>query len=458
MLNKIIAILLAAEMALASVSYPIYHSSRSSEDTQEWAYAQGLKQRTKYGYPALLGKDRMSHRSIVALTNQNIDAAYYATIGVGQPQQAFQVILDTGSSALWLISNTLSEAENGQFGAGYDPAASTSFKNKSDEFSVTYGSGQAFGYDATDDVQLGTYSLSSSPLAVVDEVTSTLIAAPVSGIMGLAWSSLSQDVGTPFWQQLVQNDQISGENTMSFYLTRMRSNSQAQSLEPGGSFTLGELDNSLYTGDISFHNILGEDWWRVNMSGINVGGNTVFTPSITIGAGVDSGTTLIGGPHDDIAKIWEAVEGAEEGTGNYAGYWFYPCNANPNIEIVIDGTPYAVNPEDLKFNQASTGTCQGAIFALSSGSTTGSNTNLEWVLGDTFMKNYYTVFRHSPAAVGFAQLSDNAIASQTQVGAVPSQTVGEADSFGNSGAQASYTPAFVVPVAITLTAIIALSI
>ncbi|TIB95373.1 carboxypeptidase S [Wallemia mellicola] len=424
-LLSIVTALLTAESALANtLSLPIYQSKRDDSEIDEWAHAQGIKQRAKYGHPLLLDRQsNLSERSIIALTNQNIDAAYYATIGVGQPQQAFQVILDTGSSALWLISQELAQAENGQFGSGYDTSASTSFKNKTDSFSVTYGSGKAYGYDASDDVQLGTYSLSSSPLAVVDQVTSTLIASPVSGIMGLAWSSLSQDVGTPFWQQLVQNNQISAENTMSFYLTRMRSNSQAQSLEPGGTFTLGEIDSSLYTGDISYHDIIGEDWWRVKMTGIKVNGETVFTPTMTIGAGVDSGTTLIGGPHDDIAKIWDAVEGAQEGSGSYAGYWFYPCDANPNIEIEIDGTTYAVNPEDLKFNRASSG----------------SDTSLEWVLGDTFMKNYYTVFRHTPASVGFAQLSDQAVASQTKVGSIPSPTVGEADSFGGSDARPNYT-------------------
>ncbi|TIB61076.1 hypothetical protein E3P78_02908 [Wallemia ichthyophaga] len=458
MLLKII--ILAAEIAVAlasSVSLPIYHSIRNS-DTQEWAYAQGLKQRSKYGHPLLLGRERMSTRSIIALTNQNIDAAYYATIGIGTPQQTFQVILDTGSSALWIIDSALSDAEEGKFGNGYDPETSSTFENRTDGFSVTYGSGQAFGYDATDDVQLGAYKLSSSPLAIVDQVTSSLISAPVSGIMGLAWAKLSQDVGTPFWEQLVQNGQISDDHTMSFYLTRMRSNRQAQSLEPGGVFTLGELDDSLYTGNVSYHSILGEDWWRVKMTAINVDGSTAFSPSITVGAGVDSGTTLIGGPHDDIAKIWEAVEGAQEGTGNYQGYWFYPCTTNPNIEIVIDGTPYAVNPEDLKFNESSDGTCQGAIFALSSGSTQGTDNRLEWVLGDTFMKNYYTVFRYSPPAVGFAELSENAKASQTEAGTVPSQTVGDADSFGESAAPSSYQPAFILPIAITLTTIIALSI
>ena len=447
----------------SSITLPIYSKrySHSKDDLESWAHQQGLHLRKKYNKPLTLNNEHnhhLSERSLIALTNQNIDAAYYATIGIGNPQQTFQVILDTGSSSLWLVSTELSASENA-IGDGYNPSSSSSFKNESDSFSVVYGSGQAYGYDAKDDVQLGTFKLTSSPFAVVDRVTSALVSSPVSGIMGLAWSSLTDDNTTPFWQQLVENNQIRSDTTMSFYLTRMRSNSQAQSLEPGGTFTLGEVNNDLYTGDISYHNILNKDWWRVNMTGINVNGNSVWTPSFTVGAGVDSGTTLIGGPHDDIAKIWEAVDGAQEGSGQYSGYWFYPCDSNPNIEILIDGTPYAVNPEDLKFNKASSGTCQGAIFALESGTTTNDQKSLTWVLGDTFMKNYYTVFRHSPPSVGFAKLSDEAKATQTKVGNIPSETVGNADSLGGSSANSNlnnYT--IMLSITLSITLITALSI
>ena len=278
--------------------------------------------------------------------------------------------------------------------------------------------------------------------------------------MGLAWSSLTDLRASPFWQQLVENNQISTETTMSFYLTRMRSNSQAQSLEPGGTFTLGELDNTLYTGDITYHNILSRDWWRVSLTGINVNGNSVWTPSFTVGAGVDSGTTLIGGPRDDIARIWDAVEGAQEGSGQYSGFWFYPCDSNPNIEIVIDDTPYAINPNDLRFNQFSSGTCQGAIYAIQSGSTTNDQNSLSWILGDTFMKNYYTVFRHSPPSVGFAQLSDEAIATQTRIGEIPSETVGDADSYGGSHSKSIILNNFsiILSIALSISIIALLSI
>lgn len=53
--------------------------------------------------------------------------------------------------------------------------------------------------------------------------------------------------------------------------------------------------------------------------------------------------------------------------------------------------------------------CLGGIFVLSEGSSVPSDSSsLTWVVGDTFLKNVYSVFRQTPAAVGFAALSTNA--------------------------------------------------
>ncbi|KAJ3490948.1 hypothetical protein NLJ89_g11387 [Agrocybe chaxingu] len=50
--------------------------------------------------------------------------------------------------------------------------------------------------------------------------------------------------------------------------------------------------------------------------------------------------------------------------------------------------------------------CVGAIFDLTLGSNIVSGSgNPSWVVGDTFLKNVYSVFRATPPSVGFAELS-----------------------------------------------------
>jgi hypothetical protein len=40
-------------------------------------------------------------------------------------------------------------------------------------------------------------------------------------------------------------------------------------------------------------------------------------------AAIDTGTTLIGGPPDQIANVYAQIPNSQPGTGNYEGYYMY---------------------------------------------------------------------------------------------------------------------------------------
>ena len=71
--------------------------------------------------------------------------------------------------------------------------------------------------------------------------------------------------------------------------------------------------------------------------------------------------------------------------------------------------------------QVSESTCVGGFFALDTSGTSAP----AWIVGDTFLKNVYSVFRASPPSVGFAQLSETALAMNGVTGPAPSPTIGE---------------------------------
>jgi cathepsin D len=57
-----------------------------------------------------------------ALTNHNLDASYSATVSIGTPAQSFDVVLDTGSSDLWVAADGSSITTD-----KYSPSSSSSF-------------------------------------------------------------------------------------------------------------------------------------------------------------------------------------------------------------------------------------------------------------------------------------------------------------------------------------------
>jgi len=73
--------------------------------------------------------------------------------------------------------------------------------------------------------------------------------------MGLAFSSIASTGATPFWQTLQKNGQLSSPD-LSFWLERVSPSSGLQSdVAPGGVFTLGGTNASLFSGDIDFVNM-----------------------------------------------------------------------------------------------------------------------------------------------------------------------------------------------------------
>jgi cathepsin D len=84
--------------------------------------------------------------------------------------------------------------------------------------------------------------------------------------MGLAWPALSYSNFTPFWQVLTKEGKLS-KPEFSFFLTRYHYNDSATYLEPGGTFTLGGTDKSLYTGNIEFHPLAAKpSGWILNLT------------------------------------------------------------------------------------------------------------------------------------------------------------------------------------------------
>ncbi|EIW65821.1 hypothetical protein TREMEDRAFT_46056 [Tremella mesenterica DSM 1558] len=343
----------------------------------------------------------------VSLTDVGIDASYSGQVSIGTPAQDFLVILDTGSADLWVAGAGCDSSEC-QGTALFDTTSSSTFSSTSQQFQISYGSGDAEGTLASDTVTFGGFSVTGQTFAVVNETTSSLISAPLSGLMGLAWKSIAQSQATPMWQALAASGSLSSPE-MAFYLQRYRGDSSAAQVESsGGEFTLGGLDSSKFTGSMNYISISAddEDYWRIPVQGLTVDGTSISTSSAQ--AAIDTGTTLIGVPSSVVTAIYSQIPNAEamSAASGYQGYYQYPCSSNINVTLSFGGKNYAMSNADMNLGSFTRdqSMCTGAFFEMdfSSGSP------IQWIMGASFLKNVYTSFRYSPAAVGFAALSGNA--------------------------------------------------
>lgn len=149
-----------------------------------------------------------------------------------------------------------------------------------------------------------------------------------------------------------------------------------------------------------------------SFTALTVQGNSVdITTGSTALSAIDTGTTLIGGPSADVASFWAQIDGSRQASGQ-PGLYAFPCATDIEVTMAFDGQSWPINVQDMNLGPERTGSsmCLGGIFDLSAGSNIpASDGTPGWVVGSTFLKNVYSVFRASdPPAIGFAQLSDAA--------------------------------------------------
>ncbi|KAM6490918.1 hypothetical protein JOM56_013622 [Amanita muscaria] len=141
---------------------------------------------------------------------------------------------------------------------------------------------------------------------------------------------------------------------------------------------------------------------------LTVQGETIRISSAV--SAIDTGTTLIGGPSKDVAAIYKAIPGSQA-VPQSGGLYAFPCNTAVSVTMSFSGgRSWAISTADMIVAQVpQTSYCVGGIFDLNLDlNIPPTADNPAWVIGDTFLKNVYSVFRYSPPSVGFAQLSAQA--------------------------------------------------
>ncbi|KAH7885826.1 aspartic peptidase domain-containing protein [Phlebopus sp. FC_14] len=363
------------------------------------------------------------------LVDQDYDSGYYGSLAIGTPPTSFDVFLDTGSSDLWVAGTSCGKACNGI--GTFNPSSSSSFNNLSSPFSIQYGQGSALGYIAQDVVQMAGFSVANQGFAVVDEVSQGLLSSPVSGLLGLGWQSIAASQQMPLWQTLASSGAWDS-SLFAVQLTRYTNDSNAQQLEPGGVLTMGYTNSSLYTGSIEYIDIPGEpSYWYLPLDTLTVQGSSISLSGSDLAA-IDTGTTNIAGPADIVQSIYAQIPGSSPATGDWSGYYQFPCSTSVEVSFSFGGSTWSMSTTDFAYAPISSSECIGAFFEVSTGSGTPS-----WILGDAFLKNVYSVFRYNPPSIGFAALSETALAENGADGTVPTPTIGTVSAAVTNGVNAA---------------------
>lgn len=314
-----------------------------------------------------------------------MDAQYYGPVEIGTPAQKFEVVYDTGSSNLWVPAHNCSITC--WFHTRFASSKSSTYKVNGTVFNILYGSGPVNGYEGDDTVTLGGKKVTGQTFAQITNASGLGAAFAIGkfgGIMGLAWPSISVTGATPvFFNLIEQYPQM--EKKFAFYLPNHGSG-------PGkagnmGTFTLGGIDTSRFTGELKTVSLTSETYWETQMDSFQVGGVTVTTGDKT-NIVLDSGTSALTAPTAHVAQIAAAVNATQ--MAGLPGRYTVDCKnvANlPSIKVTIAGNVWELEGKDYIINDENV-ECLLMVVGLDVPAPMGPL----YIMGDVFMRKVYTIF------------------------------------------------------------------
>ncbi|KAF9780172.1 aspartic peptidase A1 [Thelephora terrestris] len=318
--------------------------------------------------------------------NNFMNAQYFAEISLGTPPQSFKVILDTGSSNLWIPSSKCTSIAC-FLHQKYDASSSETYKSNGTGIEIHYGSGSMEGFVSNDVFSMGDLTVQRMDFAeAIKEPGLAFAFGKFDGILGLAYDTIAVSHVVPPFYYLV-NEGLLDEPVFAFRVGR--------SEEDGGEATFGGIDHSAYKGNLVYAPVRRKAYWEVALDKIAFGDDILELDNT--GAAIDTGTSLIALP-TDIAEMLNTQIGAKK---SWNGQYTVDCTKVPDLPdltFYLGGKPYPLKGTDYVLNMQ--GTCVSAFTGLDINLPGGGSI---WVVGDVFLRRYYTVYDLGRNAVGFAE-------------------------------------------------------
>lgn len=311
------------------------------------------------------------------------DAQFYGPASVGTKVQKFQVVYDTGSSNLWVPSKACT---NCGLKPKYDNSKSSTYVKNGTIFKIEYGSGPVSGFVSQDSAEVGGATVTGQLFAEITDVSGLGAAFKVGkfdGILGLGWPSISVNGMPTVFENMIAQKAVS-EPVFAFYL------SEQDGVD--GELDFGGVDSKHYSGNFTYVPLSSETYWEVALGGMEINGKSVTSVPKAI---VDSGTSLLAGPKAEVKEIAKLVGATPFLNGEY----LINCDKNSSgidIDIMLGGNKFTLTPNDYIIPDQTL--CLFAMVGIDIPAPAGPL----WILGDPWMRKFYTVFDQGQQRLGFA--------------------------------------------------------
>lgn len=393
------ALLLAAGSLLGSASAGVHKMKLKKIPLSEQLEYANFQDQAKALGQKYLGIRRTTHLEEVFKASVHADgdhpvpvsnflnAQYFSDISIGTPPQEFKVVLDTGSSNLWVPSSECNSIAC-YLHSKYDHSSSSTYKKNGSSFEIRYGSGELSGFVSQDAFQIGDLKVKNQDFAEATSEPGLAFAfGRFDGIMGLGYNTISVNgIVPPFYNMLDQG--LLDEPVFSFYL----SDTNDESSESEAMF--GGVNTDHYTGKLTKIPLRRKAYWEVDLDAITFGDDTAEMDDT--GVILDTGTSLIALP-STMAELLNKEIGAKK---SYNGQYTVECDKRdslPDLTFTLTGHNFTIGPYDYILEVQ--GSCISSFMGMDFPEPVGPLA----ILGDAFLRKWYSVYDLGTNSVGLAK-------------------------------------------------------
>ncbi|RMY54710.1 hypothetical protein D0865_04560 [Hortaea werneckii] len=204
--------------------------------------------------------------------------------------------------------------------------------------------------------------------------------------MGLGYDTISVNrIPPPFYNMIDQG--LLDEPVFAFYLGDTNNGDESEAI-------FGGVNKEHYTGEMTKIPLRRKAYWEVDLDAITFGDQTAEIDST--GAILDTGTSLIALP-STLAELLNKEIGAKK---SFNGQYTVECEKRdelPDLTFTLSGYNFTIGPHDYILEVQ--GSCISSFMGFDIPEPAGPLA----ILGDAFLRQWYSVYDLGNDAVGLAK-------------------------------------------------------
>ncbi|KID59820.1 Endothiapepsin [Metarhizium brunneum] len=307
---------------------------------------------------------------------------FVVEVELGTPPQKLPLVPDTGSTDFWVYSTDTESSWNNH--KLWDIPKSTTARNLTGyTWKITYGTGYADGTNIYEDVvTLGGVPFPNQAIESASR-TDYKVDPKISGIFGLEFRPDQTGVNQ------------AGEHVKTWSSTHIKSLDQPLftshfKFNGGGSLDFGFIDNTKYTGSITYTPVTHDQHWMFNSTGYKIGDDPVQVEELQ--AVADTGTSGIFVP-ENVARAYYRKVPTSTGGGNFQ-YVFKCGNPLPDFSFNVENTVITIPGKYLDLGPTGLPQNGFCLSAIQRGKTT--------IFGTPALQAAFVVYDVGNRRLGFA--------------------------------------------------------